>query len=78
MLMSKFETYFATSWPHHLTSIALVGIRQEKGKSLKTFIDKFGKVVMNIQNLSPDVAMHHMLMTLRSGPFADSQLAAGR
>ena len=30
-LMSKFETQFATSHLHHLTSIALVGIRQEKG-----------------------------------------------
>ena len=26
---------------------------------------------MNIQNLSPDVAMHHMLTTLRLGPFAE-------
>ena len=60
-LMSKFETQFATSWPHHLTSIALVGIYQEKGESLRTFIDRFGKVAMNIRNLSPDVAMHHML-----------------
>jgi len=59
--MSKFETQFATSWPHHLTSIALVGIYQEKGESLRTFIDRFGKVAMNIRNLSPDVAMHHML-----------------
>jgi len=27
---------------------------------------------MSIQNLSPDVAMHHMLMALHSGLFADS------
>jgi len=25
---------------------------------------------MSIRNLSPDVAMHHMLTTLRPGPFA--------
>ena len=27
---------------------------------------------MSIQNLSPDVTMHHMLTALRPGPFADS------
>jgi len=36
------------------------------------FVDKFGKVAMSIWNLSPDVAMHHMLIALRPGPFANS------
>jgi len=71
-LVTKFETQFATSRPHHLTSIALVGIRKEKGESLRTFVDRFSKVAMSIRNLSPDVAMHHMLTTLRLGPFADN------
>jgi len=47
-LVAKFETQFATSRPHHLTSIALVGIRQEKGESLRTFVDRFSKVAMSI------------------------------
>jgi len=47
-LVTKFETQFATSRSHHLTSIALVGIRQEKGESLRTFVDRFSKVAMNI------------------------------
>lgn len=71
-LVAKFETQFATCRPHHLTSIALVGIRLEKGESLRTFVDRFSKVAMSIQNLCPDVAMHHMLTTLRPGPFADN------
>ncbi|XP_068484963.1 uncharacterized protein [Phaseolus vulgaris] len=71
-LVAKFETQFATSRPHHLTSIALVGIRQEKGESLRAFVDRFSKVAMSIRNLSPDVAMHHMLTALRPGPFADN------
>jgi len=70
--VAKFETQFATSRPRHLTSIALVGIRQEKGESLRTFVDRLSKVAMSIQNLSPDVAMHHMLTTLRPRPFADN------
>jgi len=71
-LMAKFDVQFATSRPHHLTSIALVGIRQEKGESLRTFIDRLSKTAISIRNLSPEVAMHHMLTALRPGPFADS------
>jgi len=71
-LVAKFETQFATSRSHRLTSIALVGICQEKGESLRTFVDRFSKVAMSIRNLSPDVAMHHMLTALRPGPFADN------
>ena len=47
-LVMKFETQFATSRPHHLTSIALIGIHQEKGESLRTFVDRFSKVAMSI------------------------------
>jgi len=71
-LMAKFDIQFATSHPHHLTSITLVNIRQEKGESLRTFIDRFGKTAMSIRNLIPEVAMHHMLTALRPRPFADS------
>jgi len=65
-LLVKFKTQCATSRPRHLTSIALVGIRQEKRESLRTFIDRFNKVAMSIQNLIPDVNMHHMLPALHS------------
>ena len=54
-LVTKFETQFATSRSHNLTSIALVRIRQEKGELLRTFVDRFNKVAMSIWNLSPDV-----------------------
>jgi len=71
-LVAKFDVQFATSRPHHLTSIALVSIRQEKGESLRKFIDRFGKVAMSIRNLSPEVAIHHMPTILRPGPFTDN------
>jgi len=71
-LVSKFKAQFATSRAHHLTFIALVGIRQDKGESLRTFVDRFKRVAMSIQNLSPDVAIHHMLTALRPGLFADN------
>jgi len=52
-LVEKFGMQFATSGPHHLTSIDLVNIRQEKGESLRLFMESFGKVALSIHNLSP-------------------------
>jgi len=71
-LVEKFGAQFATSRPHHLTSIALVNIRQEKGESLRMFMERFGKVALGIRNLSLEVTMHHMITALKPGPFADS------
>jgi len=71
-LVEKFGAQFTTSRPHHLTSIALLNIRQEKGESLKLFMECFGKVALSIHNLSPEVRMHHMITALRSGPLAEN------
>jgi len=71
-LKTKFAAQFATSKPHNLTPIALANVRQEKGESLLTFMDKFGQVALNIRGLLPEVAMVYLTTALRSGPFADS------
>jgi len=71
-LVKKFGAQFATSRPHHLTSITLVNIRQEKTESLRTFMERFGKIALNIRNLSPEVAMHHMVTALKPGLFSDN------
>ncbi|KAG4986588.1 hypothetical protein JHK82_034209 [Glycine max] len=42
-LVGRFGTQFATSRTHHLTSVALVNIRQEKKKPLRIFMEHFGK-----------------------------------
>ena len=47
-LVNLFTTQFATSRPHHLTSIALVNIRQGRSKSLRTFMDRFNQVTLQI------------------------------
>jgi len=39
-LLSKFLAKFATSNPHHLTSLTLVNIKQEKSETLWSFIGK--------------------------------------
>jgi len=64
-LVNLFTTQFATSIPHHLTSIALINIRQGKGESLRAFMDRFNQVAPQIQNLNSEVA-------LRPRPFTDS------
>jgi len=71
-LVSLFTTQFATSRPHHLTSIALVNIRQGRSEPLWAFMDLFNQVILQIRNLNSEVALHHMVMALQSRPFADS------
>lgn len=52
--------------------VALVNIWQEKKEPLQTFTECFGKIALNIWNLDLVVAMHHLIMTLRSGPFVNN------
>jgi len=35
-------------------------------------VERFGKLALSIDNLSPEVALHQMINALRSGPFAES------
>jgi len=71
-LTTHFGIQFATSKPHHLTSLTLVNIHQERGESLCEFMERFGKISLNISNLNLEVALHHLVTVLRSGPFVDS------
>ena len=35
-------------------------------------MERFGKISLNISNLNPEVAMHHLITALKHGPFIDS------
>jgi len=35
-------------------------------------MDRFGKLGLQIRNLNLEVALHHMVTTLKPGPFVDS------
>ncbi|XP_020238619.1 uncharacterized protein LOC109817702 [Cajanus cajan] len=71
-LASQFTIQFATSRPHQLTSLALVSIRQEKKEFLRAFISRFNKATLEIRDLNPAVALHHLTTALKPGPFANS------
>lgn len=71
-LLSKVDPQFAISRLHHLTSITLVNIREERGESLQAFMEMFKKISLNIRNLILEIAMHHLVTTLQSGSFVDS------
>nr|KYP42572.1 hypothetical protein KK1_036015 [Cajanus cajan] len=71
-LSSQFTIQFATSRPHSLTSLSLVGLRQDKKESLRTFMDRFNKAALEIRDLNLAVALHHLTTALKPGPFVNS------
>nr|KYP67699.1 hypothetical protein KK1_024051 [Cajanus cajan] len=71
-LSSQFTLQFVTSKPYRTTSLALAGVRQEKKESLRTFMDRFNKIDMEISDLNPAVAMDRLSTALRPGPFVNS------
>jgi len=72
VLETKFTTQHATSRPHRTSSMSLLNVKQEKGESLRAFVDKFNKVCMGIRNLNPEIAMHHLVSTILPGRFTES------
>ncbi|XP_020209555.1 uncharacterized protein LOC109794523 [Cajanus cajan] len=71
-LSSQFTLQFATSKPYRTTSLALAGVRQEKKESLRSFMDRFNKIAMEIGDLNPAVALDRLSTALRPGPFVNS------
>jgi len=71
-LSAKFSTEFATIQPHHISSLALINVRQEKGKPLRTHMERFRKLSISIRNLIPKIAMYHLILDLQPVYFMDS------
>ncbi|XP_020233949.1 uncharacterized protein LOC109814035 [Cajanus cajan] len=71
-LASQFPIQSATSRPHQLTSPSLVSIRQEKKESLRPFRSRFNKAALEIRDLNPTLALHHLTTALKLRPFANS------
>jgi len=52
--------------------MSLLNVKQEKGESLRAFMDRFNKVCMGIRNLMPEIAIHHLVSAIRQGRFTES------
>jgi len=52
--------------------MSLLNVKQEKGESLRAFMDRFSKVCMGIRNLNPEIAMHQLVSTILLGRFIES------
>ena len=72
VLEVKFTTQYATSRPHCTSSMSLLNVKQEKGETLRAFMDMFSKVCMGIRNLNPDIAMHHLVSAILLDRFTES------
>ena len=72
VLAAKFSTQYATSRPHHMSSMSLLAVQQEKGESLRTFLDRFNKACMNIRGLKQELALHHLVSAIRPSRFTES------
>jgi len=55
-----------------MTSAALASLCQADDESLHKFVDRFSRIIVQIRNLNPEVALHFMLLALQLGKFADS------
>ncbi|KAG5046806.1 hypothetical protein JHK86_016212 [Glycine max] len=62
---------FATS-QHHMVLVSLVSLQQEKKETLRSFMERFGKVALDILNLDSMVVMHHLVTTLQPKLFINS------
>ncbi|KAG5040492.1 hypothetical protein JHK85_012968 [Glycine max] len=70
--VKQFSAQYATRRCHFMTSTALASLRQADDESLKKFMDRFGSMTIQIQNLNLEVALHSMLLALRPDKFIDS------
>ncbi|XP_020203216.1 uncharacterized protein LOC109788800 [Cajanus cajan] len=71
-MVRRFTAQYATSRPHHVTSATLASLWQGDDEPLRAFMERFASISVKIRNLNPEVALHAMLMALKSGPFVDS------
>nr|KYP40799.1 hypothetical protein KK1_037845 [Cajanus cajan]KYP40805.1 hypothetical protein KK1_037851 [Cajanus cajan] len=71
-LASQFTLQFVTSKSYKMTSLTLAGVRKEKKESLRSFMDRFNKIAMEIGDLNPAMAMDRLSIALRAGPFVNS------
>jgi len=71
-LSHLFTTHFAGSRPHQTTPLSLLSVRQERDEMLRAFIGRFRKAALRMLNLTQEMILQCMALTLKPGPFADN------
>ncbi|XP_017405655.1 uncharacterized protein LOC108319135 [Vigna angularis] len=71
-LTRLFNWQFAAKNTQDLTVFELVTLKQGKEETLRAFMDRYQKTVRRVKALSPELALHYILPTLKPGPFKDS------
>ncbi|XP_073290538.1 uncharacterized protein [Primulina huaijiensis] len=63
---------FASSKKHPLTSINLFNVKQQKQESLRDFVKRFNKMVIDVPSATPDILISAFTQGLRGGDFFKS------
>ncbi|XP_014489922.1 uncharacterized protein LOC106752703 [Vigna radiata var. radiata] len=71
-LSNMFKNQFAACRVQDATVVDLMNLKQGKEEPLKTFMDRFQRTVRRVKGLSTELALQHVMLGLRPGPFKDS------
>ena len=71
-LSHLFATHFAGSHPREATPLSFLNVRQEKDEMLRAFIDRFRKAALRMPNLTQEMILQCMALTLKPSPFTDN------
>ena len=71
-LADQFLAHFATSKAYKKTSASLINIKQGRDESLKNYLARFNRVALEMKDLPQAVAMHLILVDLKSRDFSKS------
>ena len=73
-LSHLFITHFARSHPNQATPLSFLSVRQEKDETIRAFINRFGKAVLWMPNLTQEMILQCMVLTRKPSPFADNTI----
>ncbi|KAL2330596.1 hypothetical protein Fmac_018177 [Flemingia macrophylla] len=71
-LATKFITHFATCKPYQVTSLSLVNLKEGGNETLRSFMERFNRMAIEIQDLNPAVALDCIITALRPGTFMNN------
>ncbi|XP_047180349.1 uncharacterized protein LOC124847011 [Vigna umbellata] len=71
-LRDMFERQFSAGRARNLTYLELTNIKQEKGESLRDFMDRFNRTARQVRGVGKKFTISTLATALRPSPFADN------